>query len=152
VGVFLHGGGWTMDYSANGVYNLSFMVNQSVAMKKPIIAVSLDCKDLLRSVRKWVALILFTDRLSAWGFLASQDILDAGVANLGLKDQYLALRFIQENIAAFGGDPKKVVIFGESAGGGNIGYLATAYGGRDDSLFRGMISESGAEGTQLKNL
>lgn len=47
VGVFLHGGGWTMDYSANGVYNLSFMVNQSVAMEKPIVAVSLDCEFFL---------------------------------------------------------------------------------------------------------
>jgi carboxylesterase type B len=47
VGVFLHGGAWTMDYSANGVYNLSFMVNQSVAMKKPIVAASHDCELLL---------------------------------------------------------------------------------------------------------
>ena len=151
VGVFLHGGGWTMDYSANGVYNLSFMVNQSVAMKKPIVAVSLDCELLLSKLQD-ERLIFFKDRLSAWGWLASQDVLDAGVANLGLKDQYLALQFIQENIAAFGGDPKKVVVFGESAGGGNIGYLATAYGGRDDGLFRGMIAESGAEGNMIKNL
>ena len=92
------------------------------------------------------------DRLSAWGFLASKDVVDAGIANLGLKDQRLALHWIQENIAAFGGDPDKIVIWGESAGGGNVGYHATAYGGRDDGLFRGIIAESGAEGSLLKNL
>ncbi|KAF4969011.1 hypothetical protein FSARC_3665 [Fusarium sarcochroum] len=133
VGVFIHGGGWSMDYSANGVYNLSFIVEESVKAGKPFVAVSLDY------------------RLSFWGFMVSQDILDAGVANLGLKDQRIALHWINENIAAFGGDPSKVTIWGESAGGGNIGYHATAYGGRDDKLFRGLISESGADGTDMKN-
>ena len=36
-----------MDYSANGVYNLSFIVNESVKISKPIIAVSFDCKSIL---------------------------------------------------------------------------------------------------------
>ncbi|KAH6981253.1 putative neuroligin [Ilyonectria sp. MPI-CAGE-AT-0026] len=134
VGVFIHGGGWSQDYSANGVYNLSFIVEESVNAGKPFIGVSVDY------------------RLSFWGFMASQDILDAGVANLGLKDQRLALHWINENIKAFGGDPKKVTIWGESAGGGNVGYHATAFGGRDDGLFRGIIAESGAEGTDMKNL
>lgn len=43
VAVFLHGGGWTSDFSANGVYNLSFMVEESVNMGKPVIAVSVEC-------------------------------------------------------------------------------------------------------------
>ncbi|KAM0322912.1 hypothetical protein ACHAPQ_008885 [Fusarium lateritium] len=133
VGVFIHGGGWTMDFSANGVYNMSFMVEQSVKVGKPMIGVSVDY------------------RLSFWGFMASQDILDAGVANLGLKDQRIALHWVNENIAAFGGDPSKVTIFGESAGGGNVGYQATAFGGRDEKLFRGIIAQSGAEGTDMKN-
>ncbi|KAH7151766.1 Alpha/Beta hydrolase protein [Dactylonectria estremocensis] len=134
VGVFIHGGGWSADYSANAVYNLSFIVEESVKAGKPFIGVSVDY------------------RLSFWGFMASQDILDAGVANLGLKDQRLALHWINENIKAFGGDPKKVTIWGESAGGGNVGYHATAFGGRDDGLFRGIIAQSGAEGTNMKNL
>ncbi|KAK2690704.1 hypothetical protein QWA68_010613 [Fusarium oxysporum] len=133
VGVFIHGGGWTMDFSANGVYNMSFMVEESVKMGKPFIGVSVDY------------------RLSFWGFMASKDILDAGVANLGLKDQRIALHWVKENIAAFGGDPSKVTIFGESAGGGNVGYQAMAYGGVDEGLFRGIIAESGADGTDMKN-
>ncbi|KAM5344227.1 hypothetical protein ACJ41O_012764 [Fusarium nematophilum] len=134
VGVFIHGGGWSMDYSANGVYNLSFIVEESVKMGKPFIGVSVDY------------------RLSFWGFMASEDILDAGVANLGLKDQRIALHWIKENIAAFGGDADKITIWGESAGGGNVGYQATAYGGADEGLFRGLIAQSGADGTDMKNL
>ncbi|KAF4450790.1 hypothetical protein F53441_6122 [Fusarium austroafricanum] len=133
VGVFIHGGGWTMDFSANGVYNMSFMVEESVKMGKPFVAVSVDY------------------RLSFWGFMASKDILDAGLANLGLKDQRMALHWVNENIDAFGGDPSKVTIFGESAGGGNVGYQATAYGGVDEKLFRGIIAQSGADGTDMKN-
>lgn len=82
-------------------------------------------------------------RLQGLGALFSEEILDAGVANLGLKDQRLALAWIQENIAAFGGDPAKVTIWGESAGASSVGWQLVAYGGRDDGLFRAAIMESG---------
>ncbi|OQV05819.1 hypothetical protein CLAIMM_10489 [Cladophialophora immunda] len=126
VGVWIHGGGFTEGGSRDPRYNLSFIVQQSVEMKQPIIGVS------------------FNYRLQAFGFMYGTEVLKAGVANLGFRDQRLALHWIQENIAPFGGDPTKVTIWGESAGGNSIGTQLIAYGGRDDKLFRGGIMESGA--------
>jgi carboxylesterase type B len=94
-------------------------------ISKPIIGISLNY------------------RLSSFGFLWSQEVKDHGTGNLGLRDQRLALHWIQENISAFGGDPKKVTLWGESSGGYSIGKQIIAYGGRDDGLFRGAIMQSG---------
>jgi cholinesterase len=82
-------------------------------------------------------------RLAAWGFITSMEVAGTGNTNLGLRDQRLALHWIQENIRAFGGDPNKVTIWGESAGAMSVGYHLIAYGGRDDGLFRAGILESG---------
>ncbi|KAJ4509135.1 hypothetical protein HRR83_007183 [Exophiala dermatitidis] len=125
VGVWIYGGGFFNGGSLDPRYNMSFIVEQSVAMGKPFIGVSLNY------------------RLHAFGFLFGTEILKAGVTNLGFRDQRLALHWIQENIAAFGGDPSKVTIWGESAGGASVGLQTLAYGGRDDGLFRGAIEESG---------
>lgn len=125
VGVWIHGGGYVMGGATDRRYNLSFIVQNSVEIGKPIIAVSIPY------------------RLSAWGFLDSTEVRAEGVTNIGMHDQRQALYWIQENIAAFGGDPGQVTIWGESAGAGSVGIHLIAYGGRDDNLFHGAICESG---------
>ncbi|KAF3797179.1 Carboxylesterase patB [Colletotrichum gloeosporioides] len=59
-------------------------------------------------------------RLGAFGWSAGPTIQSDGAANVGLLDQRLALYWVQEHISKFGGDPKKVTIMGESAGGGSL--------------------------------
>lgn len=101
-----------MGGTADKRYNLSFIVDNSVKIGKPIIGLSIQY------------------RLSAWGFLGGAEALAGGATNLGFRDQRLALHWIQENIAAFGGDPSQVTIWGESAGGQSVGYHLTAYNGQ----------------------
>lgn len=126
IGVWIYGGGGFNGGSLDPRYNLSFIVQQSVELGKPFIGVSINY------------------RLQAFGFIFGTDVLKAGVTNLGYRDQRLALHWLQENIDAFGGDPTKVTIWGESAGASSVGVHLTAYGGRDDKIFRAGIMESGA--------
>jgi para-nitrobenzyl esterase len=77
-------------------------------------------------------------RLGVDGFLFLGD----GISNLGILDQIAALRWVQENIAAFGGDPGNVTVFAESAGAFSVGALIAMP--RANGLFRRAILESGA--------
>lgn len=69
-------------------------------------------------------------RLSAFGFPQGKQAMDAGIANIGFLDQRLALRWINENIAAFGGSPDKVTIWGESSGAESVSAQVFAYNGK----------------------
>lgn len=69
-------------------------------------------------------------RLSAFGFPQGKQALEAGIANIGFLDQRLALRWINENIAAFGGSPDKVTIWGESSGAESVSAQVFAYNGK----------------------
>ncbi|TEA12812.1 Lipase 4 [Colletotrichum sidae] len=125
VAVWIHGGGLTNGGSSDPRYNLSFIVEQSVRMGRPFVAASINY------------------RLHAWGFLWSDEVRSAGVGNLGFRDQNLALRWVNENIAGFGGDPAKVTLWSESAGSRSVGTQMLAYGGRDEGLYRAAILQSG---------
>jgi cholinesterase len=123
--VWIYGGNFVAGSSADPRYNTSYIVNASVFIDKPIIAVSINY------------------RLGGWGFLASKQVVNAGESNIGLFDQRLALEWIQENIRHFGGDRSKVTIAGESAGGFSVGYHLTGFDGNNNGLFRAAIMESG---------
>ncbi|KAL5603055.1 hypothetical protein FOBRF1_010588 [Fusarium oxysporum] len=85
-------------------------------------------------------------RTNIFGFPETYD-LPKGQWNLGFLDQRLALTWVQHNIAAFGGDPKKVTIFGESAGAGSVDDLITAP--PDPLPFRAAILQSGSASTNV---
>ncbi|KAF7548327.1 hypothetical protein G7046_g8710 [Stylonectria norvegica] len=123
--IWIHGGGFREGGSSTQLYNQSWIVHQSIRQETPIIAVSINY------------------RLGAFGWLWSEELEARGAGNVGLRDQRLAMRWVQENIAAFGGDPSKVTIQGESAGAVSVGYHLVTHGGRDDGLFRAAIAESG---------
>src|ERR1700722_2458149 len=88
--------------------------------------------------RDGVVCVTINYRLAAEGFL----FLDDGIANLGLLDQLAALRWVQANISAFGGDPARVTVAGESAGAMSVTTLLSMPLASD--LFSQAIAESGA--------
>ena len=89
--------------------------------------------------RDGVVCVTINYRLGVDGFL---HFADDGPANRGLLDQVAALRWVQENIAAFGGDPARVTIGGESAGAMSVGSLLAIPSAR--GLFRQAVAQSGA--------
>ena len=95
--------------------------------------------------QRGVVLVSFNYRLGVFGFLADRG-LDAESpqhvsGNYGLRDMIAALQWVRANIARFGGDPSRVTIFGESAGGHAVGILSVSPAAR--GLFQRAISESG---------
>jgi para-nitrobenzyl esterase len=88
--------------------------------------------------RDGVVLVAMNYRIGAEGFLLPED----GTPNLGLLDQVAALRWVRDNVAAFGGDPTNVTVFGESAGAMSIGALLAMPAA--EGLFRRAIMQSGA--------
>lgn len=89
-----------------------------------------------------VVVVTVNYRLGAFGFLDLTGLVPAGEVdrNLALKDVLLALRWVQENIAAFGGDPAQVTVFGESAGGGLVTTLLATPSA--EGLFHRAIAQS----------
>ncbi|TVY17872.1 Carboxylesterase 4A [Lachnellula arida] len=87
--------------------------------------------------------ISFNYRVGAFGFLNSRFMASEGLLNVGLKDQELALRWVKENIEAFGGDSGDVTIMGSSAGAHSVGHHLI-HNPDQPPLFHKAILESGA--------
>ncbi|KAE9568919.1 putative secreted lipase [Colletotrichum fructicola] len=126
VAVYIHGGLFEHGTGRDPRYNMTSLLQVGVQNGQEFIGVTLNY------------------RLSYWGFLYGNEVANEGVANLGLKDQRLALQFLKENIEAFGGDPERITIWGQEAGAFSAGLQLLAYGGRDDGLFQGAILQSGS--------
>ena len=87
-----------------------------------------------------VIVVTVNYRLSIWGFLSSED--EHARGNYGLWDQHLAIKWVHDNIDAFGGDPGRITIFGESAGAGSVVYQSLFEGNR--GLIQRVIAQSGS--------
>lgn len=93
---WIFGGGFVLGW--NYMYDGVPWVQESINLGEPIILVTVNY------------------RVGGFGFLPGKEVAADGSANLGLLDQRLGLQWVADNIAAFGGDPNKVTIWGESAG------------------------------------
>ncbi|MBQ3285447.1 MAG: carboxylesterase family protein [Ruminococcus sp.] len=122
--VFFHGGSYGWGGTADPLYD-----GRNFVTKQPDI--------ILVTVGYRTGLMGFVDLSYLEG---GEEYPDA--PNLGILDQIEALRWIQKNIAAFGGDPDNVTVFGESAGGGSVSLLPMLP--RAKGLFRRAIAESGS--------
>ncbi|TXT05077.1 hypothetical protein VHUM_03897 [Vanrija humicola] len=125
---WIFGGGFELGY--NSQFDGSSLVANSVALGKPFIFVAVNY------------------RVGGFGFLPGKEIKAAGAANLGHLDQRMGLEWTADNIAAFGGDPSKVTIWGESAGAISVWNQMCLYDGNNKykgkALFRGAIMNSGS--------
>ncbi len=120
--VWIHGGAFVTGAGSLGTYNGKYL-----SRRGDVVVVSINY------------------RLGALGFLNLRDATDgnlAGTGTEGLSDHIMALRWVKENIASFGGDPGNVTIFGESAGGMSVGALLGMNAAK--GLFHKAIPQSGA--------
>src|SRR5262245_25131572 len=121
--VWIHGGALTRGSGSNRVY------------------------DGAQFAKKGVVLVTLNYRLGPLGYLAHPELTaespNLSSGNYGVLDQVAALRWVQKNIAAFGGDPARVTIFGESAGSWSVNVLVASPLAR--GLFHKAIGESGGQ-------
>ncbi|OJJ76832.1 hypothetical protein ASPBRDRAFT_36016 [Aspergillus brasiliensis CBS 101740] len=123
--IWIFGGGWVQGATADPRYNMSYIVRQGALNDKPVLGVSINY------------------RVAAFGFLDSVEVMESGNTNLGLRDQRVAMHWVKQNIKAFGGDPDKITIWGESAGAYSVGAHLVTNDGDNEGLFRAAIMESG---------
>ncbi|MGH8217618.1 MAG: carboxylesterase/lipase family protein [Steroidobacteraceae bacterium] len=118
--LWVHGGGFALGSGSQALYNGA------------------------KLARRGVVVVTINYRLGRFGFFAHPALAREGAApigNYGLLDQIAALKWIKANAAAFGGDPRNVTLFGQSAGGSSVSYLMVSPLAR--GAFDKAIIESG---------
>lgn len=125
---WIFGGGF--EFGSTQMYDASPIIQASMQYGQPIVYVAINY------------------RLNGFGWLAGKELQKEGATNLGLRDQRMALEWVAENIAAFGGDPSRVTLWGESAGAISV-YDQLLVNRGDNTyhgkpLFRGAIMDSGS--------
>ncbi len=126
--VYVHGGSFLTGSAAKTFYNGAYLA------------------------KKGVVVVTFNYRLGVFGFFCHPDLADettgGSYGNYGLLDQIAALRWVRDNISAFGGDPDNVTFFGESAGA--VSVLALMSSPLSQGLYKAAIAQSGAIPFNLK--
>jgi para-nitrobenzyl esterase len=128
--VWIHGGAFLLGSGSNVTFNPTHIVDQEKS-----VAVTLNY------------------RLGIYGFLNLPDAYKkTGITsgNFGLQDQALALKWVHDNIALFGGDPAQVTIVGESAGSMSVGFHLTDTTTPTSGYFRGAVMQSPYMGFPIK--
>lgn len=115
--IFIHGGGFMRGSISSAKYGADFLLRQNVV------------------------LVTIAYRLGALGFLSVADPRAECPGNAGLKDQTLGIRWVHENIAAFGGDPRNMTLVGESAG--SVSVHMHMLSDHSKNLFQRAILQSG---------
>jgi len=128
--VWIHGGGFSLGSSAETLYDGSALAKQGIV------------------------LVTINYRLGALGFLAHPALTAESArhssGNYGIQDQIFALQWVRHNIQAFGGDPDKVTIFGQSAGAVSVTALMASP--QAEGLFQRAIAQSGDASNHLRCL
>ncbi|KAL2004006.1 hypothetical protein VTN02DRAFT_1069 [Thermoascus thermophilus] len=120
--LFIHGGGFVIGANSWPQFDYARFVKLSAEKRLPIVAVSINY------------------RLGAFGFLTSEELRNAGYkANNAIRDQRVAMEWVQKHIQDFGGDPDNVTLAGMSAGGASV----TLHLHADKPLFKRAIAMSG---------
>ncbi|KAH7021436.1 Alpha/Beta hydrolase protein [Microdochium trichocladiopsis] len=124
--VWIHGGSFWAGSNAEPTTRPDGLILESVANGIPVMHVAMNY------------------RLGFFGFAQSDALQQEGSENAGLRDQRLAIEWVRDNIGHFGGDGRRITIFGQSSGGLAVGMQIMAYGGTQPVPFQQGICESQA--------
>ncbi len=125
---------WTSDVKANRLPVMVYIYGGAFVLGASDVPIF----DGTNFARKGVVMVSFNYRLGIEGFLKINGV----PTNIGIRDQIAALKWVQNNITFFGGDPDNVTIFGESAGAIAVGVLLTSPAAK--GLFQRAIMQSGS--------